>query len=314
MWQRLSIRVLQAVTVIVIVAILTFLLLHLLPGDPAVIIAGDQASADAIEAIRRQLGLDRPIWEQLLLWLSHLAHGDFGRSLFLNQSVLSAVAERLPVTLSLTLLSMAITVPAGILCGVAAAYFRNSWIDFLLMILALLGVSVPVFWIAILSVILFSVTLGWLPSSGYVPITEGIWPWFAALIQPAFMLALFQIGFLARMTRSAMLDVLDADFIRTARAKGVSEWRTVGRHAFRNTLIPVVTASGIILSLLVGGSVVVEQVFALPGIGRLIVQAILERDYPLVQGTTLLLGFAFVVINLLVDVVYTLVDPRIRYG
>jgi peptide/nickel transport system permease protein len=163
-------------------------------------------------------------------------------------------------------------------------------------------------------VILFSVTLGWVPSAGYVPLAQGFGPWFAALIQPAVVLALFQIGFLARMTRSAMLDVLDQDFIRAARARGVSEWRTIVKHAFRNTLIPVVTASGIILSLLIGGSVIIEQVFALPGIGRLIVQAILARDYPLVQGTMLLLGFAFVVINLLLDIVYTLVDPRVRYG
>jgi peptide/nickel transport system permease protein len=218
------------------------------------------------------------------------------------------------VTLSLTLLSLAITLPLGIALGILAACYRNSWVDSLVMLLALNGVSVPSFWISILSVILFSVTLHWVPTSGYAPLSAGLLPWLATLIQPAAALALFQIGFLARMTRSAMLDVLDQDYIRTARAKGVSEWRAVAKHAFRNTLIPVVTVTGIILSLSIGGSVVIEQVFALPGIGRLIVQAILARDYPLVQGTMLLLGLAFVVINIAVDVIYTWVDPRIRYG
>jgi peptide/nickel transport system permease protein len=310
----LLLRLLNAVPVILLVAVLTFVLMHLLPGDPAVIIAGTDAGPEAIARIRTQLGLDRPLLEQLAVWLLNLAHGNFGTSLVLNQSVLAAVQERLPVTLSLALVSMAITLPVGIGAGVLAAYKRNTWVDQAVMIGALLGVSLPGFWIAILSVILFSVTLGWVPSAGYVPLDQGVGPWFAALIQPAVVLALFQIGFLARMTRSAMLDVLDQDFIRAARARGVGEWQTVVKHAFRNTLIPVVTASGIILSLLIGGSVIIEQVFALPGIGRLIVQAILARDYPLVQGTMLLLGFAFVVINLLLDIVYTLVDPRVRYG
>jgi peptide/nickel transport system permease protein len=310
---HLGLRLLNAIPVILLVAVLTFFLMHLLPGDPAVVIAGQDASPEAVARIRTQLGLDQPLLYQLAAWLLALVQGNFGRSLALNQSVLIAVRDHLPVTLSLTFVSLVITVPVGIAAGMLAAYRRNTWIDQVVMIVALLGVSLPGFWIAILSVILFSVTLGWVPSAGYVPLTQGVGPWLVSLIQPALVLALFQIGFLARMTRSAMLDVLDQDFIRSARARGVSEWQTVVKHAFRNTLIPVVTASGIILSLLIGGSVIVEQVFALPGIGRLIVQAILARDYPLVQGTMLLLGFAFVVINLLLDVVYTLVDPRIRY-
>ena len=305
-------RLVRAVPVILVVAVLSFCLMHLLPGDPAAVIAGPDAPVEAIEKIRLQLGLDRPIAEQLAIWLGHLAQGDLGTSLVLDQSVLSAVVERLPVTLSLTALALAILVPVGIACGMVAAYFRGTWLDGGVMLLALLGVSVPSFWIAILSVILFSVTLGWLPSSGYAPLSRGLWPWFAALIQPAAILALFQIGFLARSTRSAMLDVLGNDYIRTARAKGLSEWRTVAKHAFRNTLIPVVTVTGIILSLLVGGSVIIEQVFALPGVGRLVVQGILARDYPLVQGTMLLFGCAFVLINVLVDLLYTAVDPRIR--
>ncbi len=309
----LSTRLLQAIPVLLLVAMIAFFLMHLLPGDPAVVIAGADASPEAIGRLRAELGLDRPLLQQLLQWLTQLAQGNFGRSLGLNQSVLSAVGERLPVTLSLALLAFAITLPVGTLLGVLAACYRGTRIDSLVMGLALLGVSVPSFWIAIVSVILFSVTLGWVPSSGYVRLAENPGGWFASLIQPAAVLALFQIGYLARMTRSAMLDVLSQDYIRTARAKGVSEFQTVFKHGLRNALMTVVTASGIILSLLIGGSVVLEQVFALPGVGRMVVQGIMARDYPLIQGTLLLFGFAFVLVNFVVDMIYTWVDPRVRY-
>lgn len=314
MFRTIVVRLVQAIPVLLLVAVMAFILMHLIPGDPAVIIAGTDATPQSIERIRRELGLDRSIGEQMLAWLVNLATGNFGQSLMLNQSVMSAVVERLPVTMSLAMLSLLITLPVGIVLGILAAYFRGSWIDALVMTLALAGVSVPSFWIAILSVILFSVTLGWVPSAGYAPLlSDGVGAWFASLVQPAVILSLFQIGFLARMTRSGMLDVLDQDFIRTARAKGVSEWRTVGRHAFRNALVGVVTVAGIILSLLIGGSVVIEQVFALPGIGRLVVQGIMARDYPLIQGTMLMFGFAFVAINICVDLIYMWVDPRVRY-
>ena len=306
-------KIAQAVPVVLLVSVLAFLLMLLLPGDPAVVIAGEQASPEAIAAVRRSLGLDRPVLAQLWLWLGHLAQGDFGSSLVLNQTVLSAVAERLPVTLSLTGLSLAITLPVGIAIGAIAAYHRQTWVDSLVMSVALIGVSIPAFWIAILAVILFCVILGWFPSSGYVPLLQDPAMWLQSLVLPAGILSLFQIGFLARMTRSAMLDVLSQDFIRTARAKGLSEWVTVGKHAFRNALILVITATGILLSAAIGGSVVIEQVFALPGIGRLVVQAILARDYPLVQGVMLIYGFTFVAINLAVDLAYTYADPRVRY-
>ncbi|MGZ3338182.1 MAG: ABC transporter permease [Reyranella sp.] len=313
MGRLIAIRVLQAVPVILIVSVLAFLLMSLLPGDPAVVIAGDQASPEAIEKVRRSLGLDRPFLEQIGLWFLQLAQGNFGASLMLNQSVVSAMGERLPVTMSLAGLSLAITLPVGIFAGSLAAYYRQTWIDSVVMVVALLGVSIPAFWIAILAVILFSVMLGWLPSSGFVPLAQDPLSWFRSLVMPAAMLSLFQIGFLARMTRSAMLDVLSQDFIRTARSKGLSEWSTVGKHAFRNALIMVITAMGILISTAIGGSVVIEQVFALPGIGRLVVQGILARDYPLVQGVMLIYGFAFVAINLMVDVLYTVADPRVRY-
>ena len=309
----IGVKFLQAVPVILIISILAFLLLSLLPGDPAIIIAGEQASPEAVERVRQQLGLDRPFLQQLAIWLLNLAQGNFGSSLVLNQSVLSAVGERLPVTLSLAALSISITIPIGVFLGSLAAYYRQSWIDAGVMTFALIGVSIPAFWIAILGIVLFSVRLGWVPSSGFTPISQGFGPWFSSVILPALILSLFQIGFLARMTRSAMLDVMGQDFIRTARAKGLSEWRTVSKHALRNALILIITATGILVSTAIGGSVVIEQVFALPGIGRMVVQAILARDYPLVQGTMLIFGFTFVLINLLVDVLYTLADPRVRH-
>jgi peptide/nickel transport system permease protein len=306
-------RILQAAPVIVVVSILAFLLINLLPGDPAVVIAGDQASPEAIAAVRHNLGLDKPLIEQLGIWFLHLLQGNFGASLMLNQSVVSAMSERLPVTLSLALLSIAITLPIGIFAGAVAAYYRGTWIDSSVMTLALLGVSAPAFWVAILSIILFSVTLRWFPTGGYTPFMQDPVLWLRSLVLPAVMLSLFQIGFLARMTRSAMLDVLSQDYVRTARAKGLGEWKTVSKHAFRNALILIVTAIGILLSTTIGGSVVIEQVFALPGVGRLVVQGILARDYPLVQGVMLIYGFAFVLINLAVDLIYTFADPRVRY-
>jgi peptide/nickel transport system permease protein len=306
-------RILQAAPVIVVVSVLAFLLINLLPGDPAVVIAGDQASPEAIAAVRHNLGLDKPLIEQLGIWFLHLLQGNFGASLMLNQSVVSAMGERLPVTLSLALLSIAITLPIGILAGAVAAYYRQTWIDSSVMTLALLGVSAPAFWVAILSIILFSVMLRWFPTGGYTPFMQDPVLWLRSLVLPAAILSLFQIGFLARMTRSAMLDVLSQDYVRTARAKGLSEWKTVSKHAFRNALILIVTAIGILLSTAIGGSVVIEQVFALPGVGRLVVQGILARDYPLVQGVMLIYGFAFVLINLAVDLIYTFADPRVRY-
>lgn len=307
------VKLLQAVPVMLIISILAFLLLSLLPGDPAVIIAGDQASPAAIARVRQQLGLDRPYLEQIAIWLSNLARGNFGSSLILNQSVLSAVGERLPVTLSLAALSLAFTIPVGIFLGSLAAYFRRTWVDSAVMAIALLGVSVPAFWIAILGIVLFSVKLGWVPSSGFVPLSQGPGLWFSSLVLPALILSLFKIGFLARMTRAAMLEVLNQDYIRTARAKGMSEWQTVGKHALRNALILIITAAGILVSAAIGGSVIIEQVFALPGIGRMVVQAIMARDYPLVQGTMLILGFSIVMINLLADVLYAWADPRVRH-
>lgn len=308
----IAFKFLQAVPVILIISILAFLLLSLLPGDPAIIIAGEQASPEAVEHVRQQLGLDRPFLQQLAIWLLNLAQGNFGSSLILNQSVLSAVGERLPVTLSLALLSISITIPVGVFLGSLAAYYRQSWIDAGVMTFALLGVSIPAFWIAILGIILFSVRLGWVPSSGFTPISQGVGPWLSSVILPALILSLFQIGFLARMTRSAMLDVLHQDFMRTADAKGLSYRFVIMRHGLPNAMMPILTVIGIIAGSLLGGAVVVEQVFSLPGVGRLIIGAIMSRDFPVIQGGLLFLGLIYLVINLAVDLLYAAVDPRIR--
>lgn len=306
-------RLAQAIPVMLIVAILTFVLMKLLPGDPAVLIAGDGATPEAIAQIRTELGLDKPLLVQLGVWLTDLVQGDLGRSIFLSQPVTDAILERLPVTFSLAFVAFVITVPIGITIGILAAYWRDSWLDTAVMSLALLGVSVPNFWLAIVGVLIFSVNLGWLPSAGYVEFGDDPVGWLHSLIMPASVLALFQIGYLARMTRSEMLEVLDQDYIRTARAKGVSEFTTITKHAFRNALVSVLTVAGYIFSLLIGGSVVIEQIFAMPGIGRLLVQAIVARDLPVVQGTMLFLGFMFVAINVAIDILYTMVDRRVHY-
>lgn len=306
-------RLAQAIPVMVIVAILTFVLMKLLPGDPAVLIAGDGASPEAIARIRTDLGLDRPLLVQLGAWLLDLLQLDLGRSIFLSQPVIDAILQRLPVTFSLAFVAFVITVPIGISIGMLAAYWRDTWLDTLVMSLALIGVSVPNFWLAIVAVLVFSVGLGWLPSAGYVEFASNPVGWLRSLIMPAAVLALFQIGYLARMTRSQMLEVLDQDYIRTARAKGVSEFVVVTKHAFRNSLVSVLTVAGYIFSLLIGGSVVIEQIYALPGIGRLLVQAIVVRDLPVVQGTMLFLGFMFVAINVVIDILYTFVDRRVHY-
>lgn len=301
-----------AVPVILIVAVLAFLLMHALPGDPASVMAGSDASPAEIERIRVQLGLDRPVIEQLLLWGWNLLHGDFGRSLTLNQPVMSAVVERAPVTLSLSLLALAITVPISLVLGALAAYRRGTAVDGIVMVLALAGVSVPGFWLGILGITLFSVKLGWVPSSGYVPLSSGIGPWFASIILPATVLAFFQIGFLARITRATMLEVFEQEFIRAARARGVGEWRIVSKHVLRNGLLIIVTACGVILTMLISGAVVTETVFALPGIGRLVVQGVFARDYPLIQGVLIIIALVLVVVNILVDILYRLIDPRLR--
>ncbi len=306
-------RFFTAIPVLAIVSLISFGIMRLIPGDPAQVMAGVDASKEQVALLRSQLLLDRPMHEQLLNYYKGLAVGDLGNSLTYGADVLQIILDRLPITLSLGLYSLLITLPIGIGLGVVAAVYRNSWLDTLFSGVALFGLSVPNFWLGMMGVLLFSVHFGWLPSSGYVPISSGVMPWLASLTLPAAVLATSQIGLLARISRSAMLDVLRQDFVRTARAKGAGEIRTIGLHALGNASIPIVTVIGMIVSLMVTGGVVTEQVFALPGVGRLVIQSILSRDYPVVQGVLLLSAAGFVIINLLVDMLYTILDPRVSY-
>ena len=305
-------RLMGAVPVLIMVSLLAFALIHIIPGDAAQVIAGPDATADQIASIRATLGLDRPILEQFLVWLGNLARFDLGMSFMLGRSVAQAIVERLPVTLLLTLYSMVLTVPLGILAGLIAAYKHNRWADTAIMTVALLGVSLPTFWLSIAGILLFSVHLNWLPSGGYVPPTEDLLACIRSLTLPALALAAFQIGLLARMTRATTLEILRQDYVRTARAKGVSENKVLGRHAFANVLVPVVTVIGIIVNVALSGAVVIEEIFSLPGLGRLVVQGILRRDYPVIQGSLLVVAMLMVFINLMVDLLYAYLDPRVE--
>ena len=306
-------RVLSAFPVLLIVTLISFCIMQLVPGDPAVVMAGPQATAVEIERVRTQLGLDQPFLHQLGKWLFGLTRGDLGQSILLGRSVSTAIAERLPTTLTLTLFSFVLTLAIGIPFGIIAALKQNTWIDQLVMTVALIGVSLPNFWLALMLIILFSVMLDLLPAGGYVAIGQGVWPWFKSLLLPSLSLGLLQMGLLARITRSTMLEILRQDYIRTARAKSLPAFKVVGKHALKNAMIPIVTVIGIIFSLLLTGSVVIETVYSLPGLGRLLATSIFSRDYPVIQGGLLLTASMFVCINLLVDVLYAFLDPRVRY-
>lgn len=306
-------RTLTSIPVLVMVALIAFFLLRLIPGDPAAAMAGSDATPEQVAAIREMLNLDRPLLEQLAAWGSAILRGDLGMSIAQSRPVLDVILERLPVTVSLGLYSLLLAIPLGILFGVIAALNRGSLVDAGVTTVALLGLSLPNFWIGLMGVLVFSVHLGWLPAMGYVSPESGIWPWIRSMTLPAVVIGVAQIGLLARITRSTILDILRLDYVRTARAKGLSEARVVVRHALRNALIPIVTVIGAMFGLLIGGAVVTEAVFAVPGIGRLVIQSIISRDYPVVQGILLLTAFSFVLINLLVDIIYTYLDPRVSY-
>jgi peptide/nickel transport system permease protein len=307
-------RLLGAVPILLLVSLITFGILHLIPGDPAAVMAGLSATPQEVAQIRSDLGLDQPLLGQLLHWYGGLLHGDLGRSLLLGQDVLQAVWQRLPITLALSAYALVLTLLLGIAGGVIAAMKQNTIVDTGAMVGAMLGISMPSFFFAPLMVLLFAVHLGWLPSGGYVPFTTDPLGWFRAATLPAVSLALLNIGLLARITRSTMLEVLRQDYVRTARAKGLSSWSVVGKHALANAMIPVTTVVGISISLLLSGSVVIETIFSVPGIGQLLTQAVLNRDYPLVQGGLLLLTTVLVLVNIAVDVLYAALDPRVRLG
>lgn len=306
-------RLIQAIPILFLVSLISFGIMQLIPGDPAIIIGGPNASPAELDQIRKNLGLDQPFHVQLWIYYSNLAQGDLGRSLLLGKPVLESTIERLAPSVTISLYSLVITLFFGILFGVVAALRQNSWIDQIVSVIALIGVSLPNFWFGLMMMVLFSVHLGWLPTGGYVPITENFWGWLKSATMPAVSLALLQIGLLARITRSTMIEVLRQDYVRTARAKGLSEWMVIGKHAMANVAIPVVTVIGLIFSVLISGSVVIETIFSVPGIGSLLGNAILRRDYPMIQGGLLFVASALLMLNILVDLTYALFDPRVRY-
>lgn len=301
------------VIVMAVVALFVFSLLFLTPGDPAAVIAGDIATADDIERIRARLGLNEPFLVQFGAWVGRLMHGDLGTSIFTNLPVTELIGQRIQPTMSLTLLTLLLAVSFAVPLGVVAAAKAGSWTDRLVMGFSVLAFSVPVFVLAYLLIGLFSIRLEWLPVQGYRPLSQGFWPWLSHLILPSLALGTVYLALIARITRAAMLDVLAQDYIRTAHAKGLLPRTVLARHALKNAGVPIVTVIGIGLTLLISGAIVTETVFAIPGIGRLTVDAILRRDYPIIQGVILLFSGLYVLINLGVDLSYRLFDPRIRY-
>ena len=292
---------------------LVFLLLRLTPGDPAAIMAGDAATAEQIEKIRAGLGLDRPIVVQFGLWLQRILSGDLGQSFYFRINVSTLIGQRLEPTLALATLTILIAVAVSIPMGVLAAWRFGGWFDRALMGFSVLGFSVPVFVLAYLLIWLVSLKLGWLPVQGYSRISEGFWPFLEHLILPSITLSVIYIALIARVTRASVLEALGEDYIRTARAKGLPEIRVLVRHALANAAVPIATVIGIGISILIGGVVVTESVYAIPGLGRLTVDAVLARDFPTIQGVILFFSFIYVAINLLIDLSYVFLDPRIRY-
>ena len=314
MIRLLLLRLAGVVPVLLLVSAVSFGLMRLIPGDPSAAIAGLSATPAMVAQIREQLGLDQPVLVQALHWYGGLLHGDLGRSILLGESVFWATAQRLPVTVALSLYALVVTLLVGIGAGVLAALRQNTWVDQAAMMVAMLGISIPNFFLGLLFIIWFAVGLGWLPTGGYVAFTDNPWGWFRTSTMPAVSLALLNIGLLARVTRSTMLEVLRQDYVRTARAKGLPRYLVVGKHALANAMIPIVTVVGIIISLLVSGSVVTETLFSIPGIGQLLTAAVLGRDYPMVQGGLLLVTALLVLVNLGVDMLYAVLDPRLRHG
>jgi peptide/nickel transport system permease protein len=306
-------RMLATIPVMAVVALFVFSLLHLSPGDPAVIIAGDTATLDDIARIRAKLGLDQPLYIQFTTWVWGLLHGDLGISIFTNLPVSKLIAQRVEPTVALTISTLVVSILAAIPMGVLAAWKAGSWIDRVVMVFAVLGFSVPVFVLAYLLIYVFAISTDLLPVQGFVSPRDGLRPFLSHIAMPSLALGMIYTALIARMTRASMLDVLAQDYIRTAQAKGLSNDKVLIGHALKNAAIPIVTIIGIGVALLISGVVVTETVFAIPGLGRLTVDAILRRDYPIIQGIILIFSAAYVLVNLLVDLSYTLLDPRIRY-
>lgn len=307
-------RLLASIPVLLLVSMITFGLLWLVPGDPASIFLDASATAEALDRVRHELGLDRPFLVRMGEWYLRLLQGDLGTSLLLNRGVTEAILERLPITLSLTAMAFVLAVLLGVAAGVLAAMRHGRAADQGLMSLALLGLSLPEFWLGLVLIWLVAVLVPIFPAGDYVAFAKDPWQWARHLALPTFSLACIQMGFVARMTRSSMLEVLSQDFIRTARAKGLPEPYVVLRHGLVNAMVPIVTVMGIMVGALLGGAVVTEQVFSIPGLGRLIIGAVLSRDFPVIQGGLLFLALIYLAVNLVVDLLYAVIDPRVRLG
>ncbi|AVO36924.1 ABC transporter permease [Pukyongiella litopenaei] len=307
-------RVLAAIPVMGFVALFVFLLLRLTPGDPAAIIAGDTATPEQLDAIRTSLGLNEPLLVQFVTWIGDLLRGDFGTSVLSGKPVLDLIADRMEPTISLALTTIILSVVIAVPLGVIAAWKQGTLIDRFVMLLSVLGFSIPVFVIGYLMISLFAMQLGWFPVQGFKSIGDGLGPFLHRIALPTFTLTLLYIALIARITRTSMLEILGDDYVRTARAKGLPEHKVLMRHALRNCSVPIITVIGIGFALIISGVVVTESVFNLPGLGRLTVDAVLSRDYPVIQAVILLASLIYVVINLLIDIAYVLLDPRIRYA
>ena len=306
-------RIFATIPVMAIVALFVFSLLYIAPGDPAAIIAGDQATPADVERIRASLGLDRPFLVRFGEWVWHVLHGDLGVSIFTNLPVTHMIAQRIEPTLSLLVLTLTFAIVLAVPMGVLAAWKQGQAIDRIVMVVAVLGFSVPVFVVGYVLAYTVALELDWFPVQGYTPLSEGLWPWLNNLILPTVTLGSAFIALIARITRATMLEVLNQDYVRTAKAKGVDQQALLFVHALKNAAVPIVTIIGLGFAGLLGGAVVTESVFAIPGVGRLVVDAILRRDYPVIQGVVLMTSFLYVIVNLGVDLLYTVFDPRIRY-
>lgn len=306
-------RLISTFGVIVLVSLLVFVIIRLIPGDPITVLLGENLTEESRARLVTKWGLDEPVAVQYVRWVGRMLTGDFGVSIRTQESVGQLLVERMPATLSLAVLSLLIAVVLGLPAGVIAAYRANTPFDGLAMISALVGLCIPSFWLSLLLILFFSIKLEWLPVSGYVSPSESITAWLEHLIMPSLALGLGLAASISRMTRSAMLDSLSQDYVRTARAKGLDERVTIFGHALRNAMLPIITVIGLQLGFLLGGAVVVEEVFSLPGIGRLLIFGINNRDYPLIQGVVMIFALSFVLVNLIVDLLYSVFDPRIRY-
>jgi peptide/nickel transport system permease protein len=306
-------RLLATIPVMAVVAVVVFSLLRLAAGDPAAIIAGDNATSQDVAAIRARLGLDRPLAEQFAIWVGRVVRGDFGESFFFKKQVSELILDRVEPTLALSVCTLVLTIALAVPLGVLAAWRRGSWIDRSVMGFSVLGFSVPVFVIGYVLIYVFAIELAWLPVQGYQRIGDGIGGFLERLVLPSITLAVVFVALIARITRASVLEVLNADHVRTARAKGLGELPVLLRHVLRNAAVPIVTVIGIGIAVLIGGVVVTESVYGIPGLGRLTVDAVLARDYPTVQAVILVFSVVYVLLNLLVDLSYTVLDPRIRY-